>query len=469
MEDHYLVSSIIPPPDQQQQRSLVIYQHRILIRRLGPRHHRGGPEQHPAAHHHHHHHHHHYQDEHDSFNSGNNNNYSNNNYSIPSRRSTTSSSSTTFFFTRDTTSLMRRTRRDLQTYPPPVVIKLMYQERVIQIPDEVWYKIGQFCEATDLHHLRRCHPRLRRLLLHNAAGWKNLCHQLWRRRHHVCPAARALVEEQQPNENRAEYSDIQAYELSVQDAGRDTLTDDELCDTVWWFRFKTTAGVDWIRDDPWHRGEQAVQMVFMRNGRVILSPTQTATNPHQGLHAAVVISWQWIEWPALLADDDEVIAMNRGRGAYLRLTVSGRDVPTYIVRRFPSNWGFVMENCWGVFASFELQQKKTTTNTTNTSLLLQLTGPVPSSTNTSQHHGHHQDGGSSAGGNPPRKRQRRTTAVVVTEDDLATECYFIINGQNQWREAFLYNIGARHIPHGPNAMEGFRHACEAALHAGQRS
>jgi hypothetical protein len=248
-----------------------------------------------------------------------------------------------------------------------------------------------------------------------------------------------------------------------------------LCNTVWWFRFKTTAGADWIRDDPWHQGETAVQMVFLRSGRVILSPTPTTTTtPHQqGLHAAMVISWQWIEWPALLADDDddEVIAMNRGRGAYLRLTVSGRDVPTYIVRRFPPNWGFIMENCWGVFASFELQQKKTTM-TTNTSLLLQLTGPVPSSaTDTSQHHGrHHQDGSSSAGGgtgiDPPRKRQRRTT--VVTEDDLTTECYFIINGQNQWREAFLYNIGARHIPHGPNAMEAFRHACEAALHAGQR-
>jgi hypothetical protein len=412
--------------------------------------------------------------------------------------STSSSSSgattTTWFLARadttttTTTTLIRRSRRDLQPYPPPIIIVIQLahhpeEKVVVMLPDEVWYRIGQYCDVPDLYHLRQCHPKLRRLLSHNAAGWKNHCRLLWRNRYHVCPAAVAMVampsdnddnesncgggrgrerrrqkhapsSQQRPQQdNDDEYNHLRAYEMSVRDAVRDTLTDDELCATIWWFRFKESAGQDWIRDDPWHRGGQAVRMVFLRDGRVVNVPTNN--NNAAQLLAGLVISWQWIEWPA------------RGRGAYLRLTVSGRDVPTYIVRRFAPNWGFLMENCWGVFASFELPAKKMIPTTTTGLLLLQLTtGPASSPP---QQHSHQRDDPTSddVGGGPPRKRPRQTTAATggkkVTIDDLTTECYFIVNGQNQWREAFLYNIGARHIPHGPNAMEAFRHACEAAF------
>merc|ERR1711862_1035105 len=45
-------------------------------------------------------------------------------------------------------------------------------------------------------------------------------------------------------------------------------------------------------------------------------------------------------------------------GSYIEFTVGGRDVPTYFVRRSPTNnWGFVMESCWGVLASFDLPKR----------------------------------------------------------------------------------------------------------------
>ena len=43
----------------------------------------------------------------------------------------------------------------------------------------------------------------------------------------------------------------------------------------------------------------------------------------------------------------------------MRITVGGRDVPTYVVRRSPTgNWGFIMESCWGLYESFELATQR---------------------------------------------------------------------------------------------------------------
>ena len=46
---------------------------------------------------------------------------------------------------------------------------------------------------------------------------------------------------------------------------------------------------------------------------------------------------------------------DRPRGAYVRITVGGRDVLTYVVHRSSNgNWGFILESCWGIYASFEM-------------------------------------------------------------------------------------------------------------------
>merc|ERR1719203_1301877 len=48
----------------------------------------------------------------------------------------------------------------------------------------------------------------------------------------------------------------------------------------------------------------------------------------------------------------------RNIGGYIRITLGNRELPTYIVRRsFSNNWGFVLENCWGIFTSFNVPLK----------------------------------------------------------------------------------------------------------------
>ncbi|CAM9791665.1 unnamed protein product, partial [Hapterophycus canaliculatus] len=42
------------------------------------------------------------------------------------------------------------------------------------------------------------------------------------------------------------------------------------------------------------------------------------------------------------------------KGSFLRVSIGGREVPTYIVSRHPSNWGFLLESCWTVYTSWEM-------------------------------------------------------------------------------------------------------------------
>jgi len=62
----------------------------------------------------------------------------------------------------------------------------------------------------------------------------------------------------------------------------------------------------------------------------------------------IVMKWRFITHPLDFAP-------RKNNGGFIRLVVGGREVPTYVVRRFSDdNWGFLMENCWGVFCSFDV-------------------------------------------------------------------------------------------------------------------
>ena len=113
--------------------------------------------------------------------------------------------------------------------------------------------------------------------------------------------------------------------------------------------------------------------------------------------------------PHDLALSDETMDLPpRELGSYLRMTVGGRDVPTYALRRSPTNnWGFVMESCWGIFASFEL---------------------------------------------PPKLEISSTRECDMQDASLN------ISNDLQWREAFLYNVGSRVLPEGDEATDEFDRA-----------
>ena len=115
----------------------------------------------------------------------------------------------------------------------------------------------------------------------------------------------------------------------------------------------------------------------------------------------------------------------KGTGAYIRLNVGGRDVPTYIIQR-TSNWGFKMENCWGLFASFPLPPKRQEPQVASRSLRQQ------SRIRTRRSSDHN------AG--PSAKRPRMTIEAML--DDAA----LTVTDQGQWREALLYNLGASQLP-----------------------
>lgn len=39
-------------------------------------------------------------------------------------------------------------------------------------------------------------------------------------------------------------------------------------------------------------------------------------------------------------------------------SIGGREVPTYVVSRHPSNWGFLLESCWTVYTSWEMPPRE---------------------------------------------------------------------------------------------------------------
>merc|ERR1712137_1353621 len=41
----------------------------------------------------------------------------------------------------------------------------------------------------------------------------------------------------------------------------------------------------------------------------------------------------------------------------VRVRVSGRQVPSYLIRRHKGNWGWIMESCWVVWSSWPMPTK----------------------------------------------------------------------------------------------------------------
>ena len=133
---------------------------------------------------------------------------------------------------------------------------------------------------------------------------------------------------------------------------------------------------------------------------------------------------------------------NRPRGAYVRITVGGIDVLTYVVHQSSNgNWGFILESCWGMYASFEMAPR---------------VPPLPAIGRTPWHlqrtragscwvNVEDSDTKSGDDGELERERMRhvRRRIDLFLEESAMTQ-----DGYSQWREALLYNIGAVTLPEG---------------------
>ena len=337
------------------------------------------------------------------------------------------------------------------------------------LPDDTLCSILKFLDIKSLLRIRECDTKLRSAASTNNAGWRNHCTSLWSRKANVCSRARSLLV-QSIHASSISYLTknvaMEAYKTSVVDAAtRQEVSLEELCfdesalkgGPIWSFRFKESAGSDWTSWDPWWNGNQARKMVFLRNGSIMQLQPEGKTDPcryHNGVPLYDVFSertvhrdgvdvipprielkWRFVQRPLDLPA--------RPEGAYIRITVGGRDVPTYVVRRSANgNWGFILESCWGVYASFDLVPQGSASSSSASRRRLRRTRNGSRWVNVDD----------SDDEDPDQNGHRNHTRNVRRRTDLfVEESAMVVTGHSQWREALLYNIGAVALPEGNNA------------------
>lgn len=354
------------------------------------------------------------------------------------------------------------------------------------LPDELSFNVFSFLNVGALNTARSVSKGFNALASRDEAGWLSICESVWNRKAHVC--WRAVHQKQS-------VGSMVAYRESCRDgSNRHEITPIELCfdpltgrGTVWYFRFKESAGSTWTSLDPWYSGLQARKMVFLRDGTVcdlLASATLEklggdedqphkpgssfrlipaffdalaahAREPAQNHHQNVTIPPRdGMKWRFILQPMDQPV---RPRGAFVRINVGGRDVPTYIVQRSPTqNWGFVMENCWGVFASFPLPLRQSSerhrparirTQLTNAGVARWLNADVIESDNDDDDLSEAAMHGDDAGVDVDMD-----TAIDAS---LLEDAALPTTNRRQWREALLYNYGATMLPEGEGATAEF--------------
>jgi len=153
-------------------------------------------------------------------------------------------------------------------------------------------------------------------LLDSDTIWKPRVERLWENKVFI-------PEHSQQLKNAKQYR--RAFETSVIDATRNSITEEELTKLGWHFRFKHTAGAHWTHDDDYWRTGKAVEVKFCPDGTMV-----------RDLYD-MQFRWQ-------RAVDGKSVRVN--------------GFPAYLVWRHPKNWGFVMESCWVLYTSFPMPKQE---------------------------------------------------------------------------------------------------------------
>ena len=157
--------------------------------------------------------------------------------------------------------------------------------------------------------------------------WEAICSETFAGKVHIAPEVIQL---------RANGRAREALKLALIDSRREALTEAELTSFDWCFRFKAAAGPGWLEDDPYWQGSEPARVEF--NGAGGISARGFPMLEQRRLR------WTW--------------ALGRGPfGSHVQLTVDGARVPTYVVSRHPSNWGWLMQSCWVLYTSFDMPPK----------------------------------------------------------------------------------------------------------------
>jgi len=434
-----------------------------------------------------------------------------------------------FSWSRILTPLEEKSRaRLLQQRHPPTL-------DLAQLPDDIVWRISGFLNASSLLQMRCLNRKYKSLCARNEAGWKNLCEKLWSTKVHVAECS-LLAFQKNAVDGTAMMKAFKKSIQDAQ--RRHWLTQKELCydpetqsGTIWSFRFKESAGSDWTLMDPWYNGLPCRKMVFLPDGSIkqyvpgnsALALSRFGATQHAAQEAAEVAAAGFNhempregarqppmdQWRHRLGNDNDDNNNNnnlrraavdgedhlvvdppmtmtwrlitrpmdfpsRHVGSYVRITVGGRDVPTYVCRRSPSgNWGFVMESCWGLFASFELPNRLPPSPEGATPPRSPLgsrmegnrrienfesSGPLrfmgPGDDDEYSHPAYQSSDSDRGLSSQNDGAQGEHDSLYQLRDDT----YMQVTNEAQWREAFLYNIGARVLPEGDFATNEFDRA-----------
>ncbi|KAL7495118.1 hypothetical protein ACHAWT_009247, partial [Skeletonema menzelii] len=343
---------------------------------------------------------------------------------------------------------------------------------ITNLPDDILCSVFKFLDVKSLLCMRECNTKLCSAASSNNAGWSDHCSSLWSRKVNVCSRATSLLAQSvQPRSvislTLTKNVAMEAFKTSVVDAAtRNEVSLEELCydesplkgGPTWSFRFKKSAGSDWTSWDPWWNDKQARKLVFLRDGSIMQLQPEGKTAPcriHNGVPLYDVFSermvhrdgvdvipprielkWRFVKRPVDLPA--------RPEGAYVRITLGGRDVPSYVVRRSPNgNWGFILENCWGIYASFDLAPRGSATSYVSSRRLLRRTRNETRWANVDADDGDSED--------PDQDSRYDARNVRQRTDFSVEEPAIVVTSRLQWREALLYNIGAVVLPEGNNA------------------
>jgi hypothetical protein len=175
-----------------------------------------------------------------------------------------------------------------------------------------------FMSAVDLARCEECCHAWRDEM--TAGGWDAACERDWAPKNFV------------PAHVRHMHPRKAAYIAALRDVARVRITRDELCQQTWSFRFKAVAGENWVARDSWWSGGPAQRMVWL---------------PDQICYT--VPSFENVTWK-FDGDNDP----NATSGESIRLTVDGREAPTYIISRHRDKWGWVLQNCWVIMTTWEM-------------------------------------------------------------------------------------------------------------------
>jgi hypothetical protein len=163
--------------------------------------------------------------------------------------------------------------------------------------------------------------------------WEMHCGNLWEDKVFVPAAAREL---------RKEGRCMAAFSYALTDSVRTDITITELCNATWYGRMKASAGEHYTESDPWWQGLPTMRTRFHGDGTFARSRAVESGKPGQPDG-----SWRFVR----------SCCGRRGPvGSFIRMTLLqlGRETPTKVMFRHPGNWGWIMDGCWHMSASFPL-------------------------------------------------------------------------------------------------------------------